>query len=214
MPEPGTGLTDLVDPYLDPDTGILHNLVGARSRAALGQAEADLVEARLIELPAANLPSTGDLTELRVIHGYLFQDVNVWAGQLRTVDIRKKVDGGGYFVPVSMIERAAGFAAEELRQDEYLRGMDRATFIRRLAHHYDQLNYIHPFREGNGRAQRAFWDRVMTDAGWRLNWVGVTGEVNDDACRAAAERRDLDPLIEMFEQVVTRFPGLGLGGRH
>ncbi|NII68368.1 Fic/DOC family protein [Microbacterium ulmi] len=196
-------MTDFVDPYLDPATGFLRNLVGARTRAVLDQAEADLVGARLLDLPAAKIPPTGDLTELRGIHRYLFQDVYGWAGQLRTVDIRKNVDGGGYFVPVSMIERSARFATEELGQDDYLRGMDRAVFIQRLAHHYDQLNYIHPFREGNGRAQRVFWDRVADDAGWRLNWVGVTGQANDAASRAAAERRDLIPLIEMFDRIVT-----------
>lgn len=42
--------------------------------------------------------------------------------------------------PTTVIERAAGFAAAELRADDYLRGMDRATSIDRLAHHYDQFN--------------------------------------------------------------------------
>ncbi|MDR5699789.1 Fic family protein [Agromyces aerolatus] len=112
------------------------------------------------------------------------------------------VDGAGYFVPVSMTERAAGFAADELRADEYLRGMDRAMFVARLAHHYDQFNYIHPFREGNGRAQRWMWDRIARDAGWRLNWLGVTGAVNDAASRAAAEERDLQLLIAMLDQIV------------
>lgn len=102
-----------------------------------------------------------------------------------------------------MIERAAGFAVGELREDRYLRRMDRETFIARLAHHYDQFNYIHPFREGNGRTQRSFWDRIARDAGWRLSWLGITGEVNDAASRAAAERRDLEPLIAMFDRVVT-----------
>lgn len=203
------GLTEFVDPYLDSATGILHNLVGARTQAQLDQAEADLVQARLVDLPAARIKPTADLAELRVIHRYLFQDVYAWAGELRTVDIRKNIDGGEFFVPVSIIERAAGYTADELRQDGLLHGLDRQSFIRRLAHHYDQLNYIHPFREGNGRAQRAFWDRVAGDAGWRLNWVLATGEVNDAAARLAAEQRDLSLLIEMFEAIVTPRPPRG-----
>src|SRR6218665_530982 len=62
----------------------------------------------------------------------------------------------------------------------------------------------HPFREGNGRAQRLFWDRVACDAGWQLSWLEVTGEINVAACRAAAEERDLEPLITMLDQVVSR----------
>lgn len=31
-----------VDPYIDPETGILHNKIGARTEAELAQAEADI----------------------------------------------------------------------------------------------------------------------------------------------------------------------------
>jgi cell filamentation protein len=191
------------DPYIDPATGLLANLVGASTQGDLAVAEADLVTARWVTLADQRIKPTGDLVELRAIHRHLFQDVYAWAGQLRTVDIRKNVEGGEFFVPVSIIERAAGFVAGELAEDHYLRGMVRGQFIARLAHHYDQLNYIHPFREGNGRAQRAFWDRVARDAGWRLSWLDVTGDVNDTASRTAAETRNLEPLIAMFDQIVT-----------
>lgn len=148
--------------------------------------------------------ATGDLAELRAIHRHLFQDVYEWAGELRTVDIRKAVEAAEFFLPVSMIERSAGFAAEELRADNSLRGMDRDRFIDRLSYHYDQFNYIHPFREGNGRTQRVFWDRIARDAGWQLDWNSVCGTVNDEACRAASERRDFGPLRSMFNHMVTK----------
>ena len=196
-------MPDFVDPYLDPATGILKNLVGAATQAELDAVEGDLVPIRALRLAAEPPKPTGDLAELRAIHRFLFSPIYGWAGELRTVDIRKNVEGAGYFVPVSMIERAAGFAAEELRADDDLRGMDRATFIARLAHHYDQFNYIHPFREGNGRTQRWMWDRVARDAGWRLSWLGVSGAINDAASRIAADDQDLAPLIEMFDRVVT-----------
>lgn len=196
-------MSDFVDPYLDPTTGTLRNLIGARTRDALDRAEADLTTARLIDLHHQRIRPSRDLDELCAIHRYLFQDVYDWAGQVRTVDIRKNIEGADYFLPVALIPRAAGFTAQELAADDYLRGMGRSAFIERLAHHYDQLNYMHPFREGNGRTQRAFWDRVARDAGWQLSWLTVTGAVNDHASRVAAESQDLAPLIEMFEQIVT-----------
>lgn len=195
-------MTDFVDPYLDPTTGLLRNLVGARTKTELENAEADLVHARMLSLDNQGIPPTRDLSEFRAIHRHLFQDVYSWAGELRTVDIRKDLDSATYFTPVAMIGRAAGFTAAELAADNALPDMDREDFIKRLAHHYDQLNYIHPFREGNGRAQRAFWHRVAKDAGWRLNWLEVSGEINDKASRAAADQRDLVPLIEMFRVIV------------
>ena len=63
--------------------------------------------------------------------------------------------------------------------------------------------YAHPFREGNGRAQRVFWSRVARDAGWHLDWRRVSAERNNEASRAAMERSDLRPLREMFDAITT-----------
>lgn len=195
------------DPYVDPGTGVLRNLAGARTRAELHEVEGDLSFARLMQLLDHPPKPTGDLDELRAIHRVLFQDVYAWAGQLRTIDMRKIAAAGERptepFMPVSMIQRAADHAAAELRADNNLRAMGRDQFIERLAHHYDQVNYLHPFREGNGRTQRVFWSRVARDAGWQLDWRTVQGAVNDHASRTAIEERDLGPLRDMFDQVVT-----------
>lgn len=86
-------------------------------------------------------------------------------------------------------------------------GLSRDRFVERLAYHYDQLNHLHPFREGNGRTQRIFWSRVAHDAGWHLDWLAVTGPENDAACRTAAEAGDLSALVALLGQVVVPVPG-------
>jgi len=197
---------ELLDPYLDPETGILRNLVGARARDSLDDAEGSLSFARLVQLTGRPPKPTGDLAELCAIHRHLFQDLYDWAGQIRIIDIRKNVEGAEFFLPSGMIERASVFAAGELRSDTALRGLDRAHFIDRRAYHYDQVNYIHPFREGNGRVQRVFWNRIAVTAGWQLDWRPVHGDVNDRASRAASDQRDLGPLRAMFDQIVTAAP--------
>ncbi len=202
--EHATALAEVVDPYLDPDTGLLRNLVGARTKQEFEAAEGALVVARALQLRDHPVRSTGDLDEFRAIHRHLFQDVYAWAGEVRTVDLRKNVDGAEHFLSVSAIDRGSLFAADELRKDRMLRGKSRDQFIDRLSHHYDQWNYVHPFREGNGRTQREFWNRVAGDAGWQLDWRSVEGAVNDAACRAAAESQDFGPLWAMFDQVVSR----------
>lgn len=63
--------------------------------------------------------------------------------------------------------------------------------------------YIHPFREGNGRTQRVFWNRVSLQAGWQLDWRPVHGEENHTAARAGSDQQDLEPLIRMFDKIVT-----------
>jgi cell filamentation protein len=195
-----------LDAYLDPGTGVLRNLIGARTRESLEDAEGSLSFARLVQLMDRPLKPTGDLAELCAVHRHLFQDLYDWAGQIRTVDIRKNVEGAEFFLPSAMIERASAFAAGELRSDNMLRGLDREHFIARLAYHYDQVNYIHPFREGNGRVQRVFWNRIALAAGWQLDWRPVHGDVNDRASRAASDQRDLGPLRAMFDRIVTPAP--------
>ncbi len=195
---------DFTDPYLDPATGILRNKVGARTQAELDEAESDASALRRAQLLTTPPNPTGDLGELCAIHRHLFQGVYDWAGQVRTVDVRKNVDGADFFLPFSRISSGAGFAAEELRNDHYLRGLVREQFIERISYHYDQFNYVHPFREGNGRTQRVFWDPIARVAGWELDWRSVHGSTNVAACRAAAERRDFAPLHAMSDQIVTR----------
>lgn len=79
------------------------------------------------------------------------------------------------------IRDATNFVFAGLTKEGYLQNLSKEDFVKRLAHFYDQLNYIHPFREGNGRAQRVFWNRVAKDAGYELDWSLVVGDENDEA---------------------------------
>lgn len=196
-------MPDFVDPYLEPSSGILRNRLGITTQQALDVAEADLVEARRAQMIAWPVKVTGDLRQLQAIHGQLFQDVYDWAGQLRTVDIRKGTDAAAeFFMPVSRLESGAGFAFAELAEEHQLHGLDRERFVARLAHHYDQVNYLHPFREGNGRTQRIFWTQIAAGAGFDLDWSRVTGAENDQASRAAMERQDFTELRGIFDRIV------------
>lgn len=200
---PVTALPEFVDPYLEPASGILRNRLGLTTQQALDVSEADLVEARRAQMIARPVKVTGDLRQLQAIHRQLFQDVYDWAGQLRTVDIRKGTDPSAeFFMPVSRLESGAGFAFAELAGEHQLRGLDRGRFVARLAHHYDQVNYLHPFREGNGRAQRIFWTQIAAGAGFDLDWSRVTGAENDQASRAAMERQDFTELRGIFDRIV------------
>jgi cell filamentation protein len=200
-------LADFVDPYLDPDTGLLRNRLGATTQEALDSAEADYGLVRTVELVERPVKPTGDLRQLQAIHQRLFQDVYEWAGKLRTVDMRKGSDPAAeFFMPVSRLQSGAGFSFQELADDNYLRGLDKDRFVSRLAHHYDQVNYLHPFREGNGRTQRILWTQIAQEAGYELDWRGVTGKVNDQASRDAMERQDLAGLRSMFDTIATPVP--------
>ena len=192
----------VVDPYLDPAIGELRNLLGAKSADELRALEPQAVFANELELANLSIRRSNDLSELCAIHAQLFKGVYEWAGTLRTVDIRKHRKDAQFFLPVAFIERASGIVFSELQADKGMRTLSHSAFVQRLAYFYDQLNYIHPFREGNGRAQRVFWQRVANDAGFSIDWTQVVGDENDEACIAAMEHSNRQPLVAMFQRIV------------
>jgi cell filamentation protein len=188
------------DPYLDPRTGIFRNRLGLNDRTALAAAEKTLTTVRLDQLKRRRLPGNYDLEHLRVFHWTIFQDVYPWAGQLRTVLIVKA--GASFCLPHQIVDTAAEVFAR-LADDRYLRGRGRDTFLDGLTALLVEINALHPFREGNGRTQRAFLSQLARDAGYRLRWEHVDRDANIDAARAAADG-DLAPMRTLLDPVVER----------
>jgi cell filamentation protein len=81
-------------------------------------------------------------------------------GQIRTVAVAK----GSLFCLPQYIESSAAGIFRALRGENSLQGLERRPFIDRLAFYLGEVNAVHPFREGNGRTQRAFFERR---GGWR-----------------------------------------------
>jgi hypothetical protein len=101
---------------------------------------------------------------------------------------------------------SAGFSRVRRHQN-----LVRDRFIERLAIQHDELNYIHPFREDNGRTRRCSGRTPTSALVPGLTWR--TGERQDDASRVAAEQGDLDQLRGIFGQLVaTRSAPTGSGG--
>lgn len=80
-----------VDPYTDPATGCLHNLLGITDPALLLVVEAAFAaEAeRSLRAHPSLISQTWDAAHWRAVHRHLFSDVYRWAGDFRTVDIQK-----------------------------------------------------------------------------------------------------------------------------
>jgi cell filamentation protein len=159
------------DPYLYPVSGILKNRFEITNEATLEATEADLVAARSRELAQAPLQGGFDLAHLQAIHRYLFGDLYEWAGQLRTIDIRK---GGNLFAHHPHIGSTAAAIFKQLANEKHLAGLGPAAFAERAAHYLGELNALHPFREGNGRAQREFLSHLAHSNGYYIAWENMT----------------------------------------
>jgi cell filamentation protein len=70
------------------------------------------------------------------------------------------------------------------------------------AHYFAEINSAHPFREGNGRTQRAFVSQLAAAAGYRIEWARLEAQRNVDASRAA-HRGDNQPLRAIFDELIS-----------
>jgi cell filamentation protein len=186
------------DGYLQDDGRTLRNLVGARSVGELRYIEDALVEARALTMREHGLPASYDLDGLRSIHRHLFQDVYAWAGEPRTVEIRK---GDVFFAPVARIESSIREVADYVTATDNLRAVAPADIAHALADVYAVVNHVHPFREGNGRTQREYLTALARESGHHIDWPAVSGAENDYASQAARSG-DRQPMHEMFARVV------------
>ena len=157
-----------VDPdyiYTDPQTGILRNIGNIDDSKALQFAEAGATALRSQELWANPIPVTSSET-LFSIHHYLFQDIYEWAGQKRKVEISK---GGKQFFPLYRFDTALSYIDKLIAEYKRLEWHHKKLLSRKLAEILDSVNYLHPFREGNGRAQREFLRLLALEKDWKLN---------------------------------------------
>jgi cell filamentation protein len=151
--------------YTDPKTGILRNLLGITDHDALAFAETAATAKRANELRIEPIRVI-DSSALFDIHYHLFQDLYDWAGKRRVVEISKS---GKQFFPLSHFDNALRFINGLLNEYYHIGKEDKSKLSRKLAEILDAVNYLHPFREGNGRTQREFVRLLALEKGWRLN---------------------------------------------
>lgn len=188
------------DPYLIRGTDTLRNRLGITDPGALIRAEADLTVARMVQLEEGlQIPGRWDLDHLRAFHRHIFQDIYDWAGEIRTVDISKS---DHVFARPQFIEAAATELFVELAGADNLRGRDRVSFIEGVTHVLAEINALHPFREGNGRAQRAFVGALAAQAGYEIDWRSVEPERNISVS-AASFGGDYEPLRQMLDELIS-----------
>lgn len=192
MDKYGTGQ----DPYCYPDTGVLRNKLEIYDAAELEEAERELslINADSIELS----PPPYNFAYLKYLHDQLFHDLYGWAGEVRTIDIAK---GDTRFCNVNRIVPEAEKLFTSLTTQHYFTQLEKAELIYACAELYGDLNVIHPFREGNGRAQRLFFEHLIINCGYQLSWHSL-GRDEWIKANIAGYYCDYQPLASIFERCI------------
>ena len=167
MPERNDYTYEADDGYVYPGGDVLINRFGIRDEGRLAEVERAISGVRYAELEERPIPGGFDLDHLRAIHRHLFGDIYPWAGKIRTRGFLSK--GGSIFCLPEFIPSYAEELFGNLAKERHLQGLGREAFVERMAFYIAEINALHPFREGNGRTQRAFANQLARNAGWELN---------------------------------------------
>lgn len=150
-----------------PGTSVLKNKFDIRDEAILNEVEARITSARAAAWEAEPINNDFGFEHYKAIHRRLFSDLYDWAGQTRRTNISKK---GTAFCDWQQIEDEADRLFGGLLKRDCFCGLKRNSFVDEITDFYCATNYLHPFREGNGRTQRVFFTQLIRKAGYGIDF--------------------------------------------
>lgn len=172
---------------------VLENIPGIKDPKELSRFERIVTSNRIMELEDTPIWGKFNLKHLQDIHKYIFKDVYFFAGQIRNVDISK----GFHFAHHRFIQTEAYNLFQDLKNENYLQGLNLNDFSERAAHYMAEINVLHPFREGNGRSQREFIRTLGINAGYEIQWSKVdTDRLFNASVKSKFDTKDLAEVIK------------------
>ena len=150
--------------------------------------EGALTSSRIAELKVYPVAGNFDVEHLREVNRRIFQDLpaagfpECTPGEYRTpvqpgVDWQKcrVLDSapGQFFVAYSKMDEAAQRRLETTLaqvQPDQLEQLSPKEFAHAISKLYSELDYIHPFLDGNSRTLRSFTAQLADTAGYRIEW--------------------------------------------
>jgi len=186
--------------YLQPN-GTLKNLLGLTDEEELAATEylmttdrQRVIAKRHFVLPNGYQIRGESIDDVLQIHGFLFDGLYSWAGKYRNVDMMK---GQTSFLEAQFIGVAQGELNRELAELATVRRGDKARLAHWLGQVISDFNYMHPFREGNGRTQRVWALALAYEKGFKFNLV--PDQAMYDAYLQASIEDDAGMMQHVFE---------------
>ncbi len=180
---------------------VLVNKLDIKNARDLASFEADITLQRQYELEHEyTVQGRFSASHLKNIHKYIFQDIYPFAGRYRAEDLLK---GDTFFCKSEYIHENLKRLLAQLKKDDYSRNLGLHDCAARLAYYMAELNMIHPFREGNGRAIREFIRQLGFHAGYIIDWSQTDAESLLQASIISVGG-DLRPLTQCVIRTMTK----------
>ena len=185
--------------YFTQQDDFLENKLGITDAEELRKAEENIVALRMAEVISNPPRGKKDFKYLKSIHRKLFSDIYAFAGSVRTIDIAK---GKSAFCYVQNIDGEQRRIFQNMDSIPWNK-LSKDEFADNLAVLSADLNALHPFREGNGRALRTYLILFSAHYGYHLDFSAVENEVlmEADIC---AFYGALDMLKEIYRDIITK----------
>jgi len=90
----------------------------------------------------------------------------------------------------------------KLKGENFLFGKSADEMPERLTYYLSEINVLHPFREGNGRTQRAFIEYLAQSAGYDVDFSNVAPEEMIEASVLSFDK-DLGMMKAMLERIIS-----------
>lgn len=152
--------------YTYKNSETLKNKLNIQDEKKLKKYETEMVAFKLSTLKDSNIKRTYDASHLKAIHKHLFEDVYDFAGEYRRENITKENFRFSefHYIEDNIKEIFKKVDMQKLKQMTF---EELVVFISQIM---TDLNVLHPFREGNGRATREFIRELLEDLGYEINW--------------------------------------------
>ncbi len=163
------------------------------SAVARAQAESSFTFRRIVELELDPVPGNFDAAHVKEIHRRIFQDLpNAGFADVKPGAWRKPVPAGEDWMKERTLSTVDGVfsvaysrmdakarrrldAALKLALPAQLRGLGTVQFTGRIAGLYAEIDYLHPFNDGNSRTLRTFTRQLARAAGFDIDWARFAG---------------------------------------
>lgn len=179
--------------YCYPGTNTLVNKLNIKDYKLLEEYEKATVSLKLLSLEKQGISGSFDVSHFLSIHKFLFDEIYLFAGLLRSENIAKD---DFRFAEWEYIEDELNKLLDNLKAENYLQDLDKKTLAERLAYYIAELNVLHPFREGNGRTIREFIRQLALKNNYYLNFNLVSSqELLNASIKSIVDTSDLSNVI-------------------
>ncbi|WP_332649826.1 Fic/DOC family protein [Lysinibacillus sp. 54212] len=156
----------------DEDYLLAHNCLGITTYEDLENAEQYVFIIRSLQVENGTyVLDSFTMNSLQNLHRHLFRDIYDFAGDIRSVQLAK---GTTQFCQFQYIAAISSDIFTKIAAEKNWSTVEEAA--KKLAYYKAELNMLHPFREGNGRAIRIFIQYYAKSKGYDWQYANIDSQ--------------------------------------